>query len=59
MKFTALIHLVRNGHRVGEIIEVLVKYGPADWVKGLNLSWIQDRSTSKSRLPATGLFEAC
>jgi len=46
MKFTALTRLERNVHRVGEIIGVLAKYGLADWVKGLNFSWIQERIQS-------------
>jgi ubiquinone biosynthesis protein len=43
MKLTALSRLERNVHRGGEIIGVLAKYGLADWVKGLNFAWIQDR----------------
>ena len=43
MKFAALTRLERNVHRAGEIIGVLAKYGLADWVKGLNFPWIQDR----------------
>ena len=46
MKFTALTRLEHNIHRVGEIIGVLAKYGLADWVKGLNFSWVQDRIRS-------------
>jgi ubiquinone biosynthesis protein len=46
MKFNALTRLERNVHRAGEIIGVLAKYGLADWVKGLNFSWIQDRIRS-------------
>jgi ubiquinone biosynthesis protein len=46
MKFAALTRLEGNVHRVGEIIGVLAKYGLADWVKGLNYSWIQDRIQS-------------
>lgn len=46
MKFNALARLERNMHRAGEIIGVLAKYGLADWVKGLNLSWIQERFKS-------------
>jgi ubiquinone biosynthesis protein len=46
MKFTAITRLERNVHRAGEIIGVLAKYGLADWVKGLNFSWIQDRIKS-------------
>jgi len=46
VKFTALARLERNVHRVGEIVGVLAKYGLADWVKGLNYSWIQDRIQS-------------
>jgi ubiquinone biosynthesis protein len=43
MKFAALTRLERNAHRVGEIIGVLAKYGLADWLKGWNYSWIQER----------------
>jgi len=43
MKFAALKRLERNVHRAGEIIGVLAKYGLADWVKGLDYPWIQDR----------------
>ena len=46
MKFTALTRLENNAQRVGEIIGVLAKYGLADWVKGWNYSWIQDRIRS-------------
>jgi ubiquinone biosynthesis protein len=46
MKFTALSRLERNVRRTGEIVGVLAKYGLADWVKGLNFSWIQDRIKS-------------
>ena len=46
MKFTALTRLENNAQRVGEIIGVLAKYGLADWVKGWNYSWIQDRIQS-------------
>ncbi|MGD1018469.1 MAG: AarF/UbiB family protein [Verrucomicrobiia bacterium] len=43
MKIHAVQRAERNAHRAGEIIGVLAKYGLADWVKGLNYSWIQDR----------------
>jgi ubiquinone biosynthesis protein len=46
MKFNALTRLERDAHRVGEIVGVLAKYGLADWVKGLNFSWVQDRIQS-------------
>jgi ubiquinone biosynthesis protein len=46
MKFNALKRLERNVHRSGEIIGVLAKYGLADWFKGLDHSWIQDRIKS-------------
>jgi len=46
MKLAALTRLERNVHRGGEIIGVLAKYGLADWVKGLNFAWIQDRIKS-------------
>jgi ubiquinone biosynthesis protein len=53
MKLTAITHLERNVRRSGEIIGVLAKYGLADWVKGLNFSWIQDRikSIDGQRIP--------
>ena len=46
MKLTAITKLERNVRRSGEIIGVLAKYGLADWVKGLNFSWIQERIKS-------------
>jgi len=46
MKFASAIRLEQNVHRVGEILGVLAKYGLADWVKGLDFSWIQDRIQS-------------
>ena len=53
MKLAAITHLERNVRRSGEIIGVLAKYGLADWVKGLNFSWIQDRikSVDGQRIP--------
>jgi ubiquinone biosynthesis protein len=53
LKLTAITHLERNVRRSGEIIGVLAKYGLADWVKGLNFSWIQDRikSVDGQRIP--------
>jgi len=53
MKLTALTRLERNVHRGGEIIGVLAKYGLADWVKGLNFSWVQNRfkSLDGQRIP--------
>ena len=53
MKFAALKRLERNVHRAGEIIAVLAKYGLADWVKGLDYPWIQDRiqSCDGQRIP--------
>ena len=46
MKFNALTRIERNARRVGEILSVLAKYGLADWFKGWNYSWIQDRIQS-------------
>jgi ubiquinone biosynthesis protein len=46
MRFNALTRLENNAQRVGEITGVLAKYGLADWVKGWNYSWIQDRIQS-------------
>ena len=46
MKFNALTRIERNARRVGEILGVLAKYGLADWFKGWNYSWIQDRIQS-------------
>ena len=55
MKFSALTRLERNVHRVGEIIGVLAKYGLADWVKGLNYQWIQERIKSSDGQPIPAL----
>jgi ubiquinone biosynthesis protein len=55
MKFNALTRLERNVHRAGEIIGVLAKYGLADWVKGLNFSWIQARIKSADGQPIPDL----
>ena len=46
MKLSAITKLERNVRRSAEIIGVLAKYGLADWVKGLNFSWIQERIKS-------------
>ncbi len=46
MKLDTLTRIERNARRVGEILAVLVKYGLADWVKGLNYSWIEQRIKS-------------
>jgi ubiquinone biosynthesis protein len=55
MKFNALTRLERDVHRAGEIIGVLAKYGLADWVKGLNFSWVQDRIRSIDGKPIPDL----
>jgi ubiquinone biosynthesis protein len=46
LKFNALARIERNARRAGEILGVLAKYGLADWVKGWNYSWIQERIQS-------------
>ncbi|HUL10654.1 MAG TPA: AarF/UbiB family protein [Methylococcaceae bacterium] len=46
MNISLLTRLDRNVHRVGDIIGVLAKYGLADWVKGLDVPWIQERIRS-------------
>ena len=46
MKLESITRLPRDARRVGEIIAVLARYGLADWLKGLNYSWIQDRLRS-------------
>jgi len=46
MELTAFTRIDRNVHRAGDIMSVLAKYGLADWVKGLNVPWIQDRIKS-------------
>ncbi len=55
MKFSPLTRLESNVHRVHEIIGVLAKYGLADWVKGLNYPWIQDRIQSFDGQPIPNL----
>ena len=53
MKIAAVTRLDRNIHRAGDIIGVLAKYGLADWVKGLDTPWIQERirSADGQRIP--------
>ena len=46
MKLARATRLDRNVHRAGDIIGVLVKYGLADCVKGLDVPWVQDRIRS-------------
>jgi len=46
VKFNAIARIERNARRAGEILGVLAKYGLADWVKGWNYSWIQERIQS-------------
>ena len=55
MKFAALTRLESNVLRVGEIVGVLAKYGLADWVKGLNFSWVQERIRSVDGQPIPDL----
>ena len=59
MKFNALARIERNARRAGEILGVLAKYGLADWVKGLNYSWIQERiqSYDGQRIPDLNIEE--
>jgi ubiquinone biosynthesis protein len=53
VKFNALARIERNARRAGEILGVLAKYGLADWFKGWNYSWIQERiqSCDGQRIP--------
>jgi ubiquinone biosynthesis protein len=46
MKIRAITRLEQNAHRVGEIIGVAAKYGMADWFKGWDYAWVQDRIKS-------------
>ena len=55
MKLAAITRLERNVRRAGEIVGVLAKYGLADWVKGLNYAWIQDRIQSIDGRPIANL----
>jgi ubiquinone biosynthesis protein len=57
MPFDVLGRLQRNARRVGEVVAVLTKYGLADWLRWLDVDWIQDRlrSGSGQRLRELGL----
>ena len=59
VKFNALARIERNARRAGEILGVLAKYGLADWVKGWNYSWIQERiqSYDGQRIPDLNIGE--
>jgi ubiquinone biosynthesis protein len=46
MKLAGLTRLDRNVRRAGDIIGVAAKYGLADWVKDLDVPWVQDRIRS-------------
>ncbi len=46
MELSGITRLDRNVHRAGDIIGVAAKYRLADWVKGLDVPWIQDRIKS-------------
>jgi len=59
MKITPLRRLEQNAHRVGEIIGVAAKYGLADWFKGWDFAWVQDRikSFDGQRIPELKIEE--
>ena len=59
MKFNALARIERNARRAGEILGVLAKYGLADWVKGWNYAWVQERiqSFDGQRIPDLSVEE--
>jgi ubiquinone biosynthesis protein len=46
MKIEALSRLERNTRRVSEIVGVFAKYGFADWFKGWDFAWVQERIKS-------------
>lgn len=46
MKLAGIARLDRNVRRAGDIIGVAAKYRLADWVKDLDVPWIQDRIRS-------------
>jgi ubiquinone biosynthesis protein len=46
MKLAGVTRLDRNVRRAGDIIGVLIKYRLADWVKDLDVPWVQDRIRS-------------
>jgi len=46
MKIATVTRLEQNARRVGEIMGVFAKFGLADWFKGIQLSWIQERLES-------------
>lgn len=55
MKLDAIARLQRDARRVGEIIAVLVRYNLAEWLKGVNYSWIQERLQSADGQPISVL----
>lgn len=46
MPFGTFSRLQRGTHRVGEVLAVLGKYGLADWLRWLDVDWIQNRLRS-------------
>ncbi len=55
MKLDAISRLQCDARRVSEIIVVLARYGLADWLKGLNYAWIQERLRSADGQAISGL----
>jgi ubiquinone biosynthesis protein len=46
VKLETLLAIERNAGRIREILGVLVKYGLADWLKGIHYEWLQSRLVS-------------
>ncbi len=41
MHIPTLFRLEQNARRANEVVRVLVRYGLADWLGGLNYRWLQ------------------
>ncbi|MFI5280543.1 MAG: ABC1 kinase family protein [Gemmatimonadales bacterium] len=46
MKIAEITRLDRDIHRAADVVGVLARFGLADWVKGLDVPWVQDRIRS-------------
>ena len=46
LKLKHLVKVEKNARRMRDVIAVLGRYGLADWLKGLNLDWIQQQLMS-------------
>ncbi len=55
MKMDAMGRLQRDARRVAEILGVLARYGLADWLQGVPVSWLQEHLRTPEGEPMAGM----